>query len=151
MRAVTGGTPTWSCWCRNLMYPEASCRTEAVSVCTAKAKQRNERSETCDHRSACNSSCADDDKGRNGRGSSAGCTAKIKLWENNTIPSRTATLAAGAPRLSRRSCPSSPWAIRARFSGCCYSSASASSRTWACFPTPLAGSRRRRRRRRLWH
>jgi hypothetical protein len=27
---------TSSCWCRNLMYPEASCRTEAVSVCQKK-------------------------------------------------------------------------------------------------------------------
>jgi len=36
--AVTEIT-TSSCWCRNLMYPDASCRTEAVSVCSNE-KQR---------------------------------------------------------------------------------------------------------------
>lgn len=39
---------TSSCWCRNLMYPDASCRTEAVSVCSNEESKGDEYNQsTC--------------------------------------------------------------------------------------------------------
>lgn len=85
---------TSSCWCRNLMYPDASCRTEAVSVCSNEESKGDEYNQ---------STCAA--RVRKHRRNNA---AKKKKTCKTLAPFRTVTRAAGALRPSRRSCPSSP-------------------------------------------